>query len=72
LRVSILIYIGRVCGLTRPVGKWQVDVTEHTRRSRCSHRRGSLLPDHVLTSASDTELTRFRREHVGFVFSSTI
>jgi putative ABC transport system ATP-binding protein len=24
--------------------------------------------DHVLTSASDTELTRFRREHVGFVF----
>jgi putative ABC transport system ATP-binding protein len=24
--------------------------------------------DHILTSASDTELTRFRREHVGFVF----
>jgi putative ABC transport system ATP-binding protein len=24
--------------------------------------------DHVLTSASDKELTRFRREHVGFVF----
>jgi putative ABC transport system ATP-binding protein len=24
--------------------------------------------DHVLTSASDEELTRFRREHVGFVF----
>lgn len=24
--------------------------------------------DHVLTSASDAELTRFRREHVGFVF----
>src|SRR5512143_4235693 len=24
--------------------------------------------DHILTSASDSELTRFRREHVGFVF----
>lgn len=24
--------------------------------------------DHVLTSASETDLTRFRREHVGFVF----
>jgi putative ABC transport system ATP-binding protein len=24
--------------------------------------------DHILTSANDTELTRFRREHVGFVF----
>lgn len=24
--------------------------------------------DHVLTSANDAELTRFRREHVGFVF----
>lgn len=24
--------------------------------------------DHILTSASDIELTRFRREHVGFVF----
>ncbi|MFY9608116.1 MAG: ABC transporter ATP-binding protein [Blastocatellia bacterium] len=24
--------------------------------------------DHILTSASDKELTRFRREHVGFVF----
>jgi putative ABC transport system ATP-binding protein len=24
--------------------------------------------DHVLTSASDSDLTRFRREHVGFVF----
>ena len=24
--------------------------------------------DHILTTASDTELTRFRREHVGFVF----
>jgi putative ABC transport system ATP-binding protein len=24
--------------------------------------------DHILTAASDAELTRFRREHVGFVF----
>ncbi|MGZ7078671.1 MAG: ABC transporter ATP-binding protein, partial [Thermoanaerobaculia bacterium] len=27
-----------------------------------------VFRDHVLTGASDRELTRFRREHVGFVF----
>lgn len=27
-----------------------------------------IYRDHVLTSANDAELTRFRREHVGFVF----
>lgn len=27
-----------------------------------------IYRDHLLTSADDTELTRFRREHVGFVF----
>ena len=67
--VDLDLYEGEFVVLLGPSGQRQVDAAEHPRRTRrADRRRRSTTADHDLTARDDDELTRYRREHVGFVF----
>ena len=60
---------GRVPGPARPLGQRQVHPAQHPRRARRAHGGpGASTAGDDLTAATEAELTRYRRDHVGFVF----
>ena len=67
--VDFELYRGRVRRAARSFRQRQVDAAEHPRRARRSDVAAtSSSATTMLTRADERELTRFRREHVGFVF----
>ena len=53
----------------RRLGQRQVDAAQHPRRARrADERHASAIATTISPRADDDELTRYRREHVGFVF----
>ena len=61
--------VGRADGRDGPVRLRQVDAHAHPRRASTSRPRGTVeIAGQEITSMGDTELTKLRRAHIGFVF----
>ena len=54
--------------VARAVGQRQVNAAQHLGRARHADVGRTFWRDHNLVTANEAELTRYRREHVGFVF----
>ena len=67
--VDLEIRARRVRRAARRLGQRQVDAAQHPGRARRAHRAARCASATTSsTGASEAELTRYRREHVGFVF----
>ncbi len=51
-----------------PSGSGQVDAHAHPRRARQADRRRGRIAGTTINDLNDNQLTKLRREHIGFVF----
>ena len=67
--VSVDVRDGKLTAVMGPSGLGQVDAHAHPRRPRQADRRAaSTIAGTEITTLGDNDLTKLRREHIGFVF----
>jgi len=69
--LDLVLETGELVVLLGPSGSGKSTLLKHPRRLDTATSGEAWFLDHELSSLDDAGLTQYRREHVGFVFSST-